>query len=248
MRFRLKPKVFKVARPEVDPAGIAGSLLIASGDLSDDAIDRFHQLASGEHAKLAILQFDRDETSQQSTKRLQDRLKKEKFAELKVVDLTNQNDKTASKELLNSATGVWLVANDEKKFDTTFDSGLQKGLVAVRQRGGIVATSSSIAKRFAQVIDSTADSKDSSDGLSWLPESLIDIAPLAADKNTTIAARIQNHPNLLGYEIESKTALVVQQRRLSHVGTGKVRIHFPSSGPYPAKQVELSSDNKIAFC
>ena len=241
------PPIEIVKRPDVDPAGISGSLLISGSDLPSQAIDRFQQLAQGEKARLVIVQFDNESASQQTTKRLQDHLKDKKLGELKVVKLVDESDSSKWKDSLNSATGIWLVASDEGNFHTRLDDlKLEPKIEQLMQRGGAVAGSSEIAHRFAEIAYAAGDSQEPIDGLKWFPASIIDVAPFATDKNASVTAALQKHPNWLGYEIEANAALVLHGRHLHRLGDGKVRIHFAPSKTHPAKQVFLADNRNDA--
>ena len=88
----------------INPAGIRGSIILASEPVNDESLQRFYDF-SGKEPKVVILILDDSETPRDHAAIIQEKISKKKVKDSKL--LTLESDKV--QENIKTATGLWLV-------------------------------------------------------------------------------------------------------------------------------------------
>jgi cyanophycinase len=131
---RAQEKAPKDWRDHLRAEGTNGAMILWHKTIPDAAIDPFIELAGKEQAKVVLLVFT-DDVDRANVKKLAETWKAKKVASVLIVAGDLASDKIV--EALKSATGVWCVDSRTKHI---FDPAVEKELLAVINRGGVVAS------------------------------------------------------------------------------------------------------------
>lgn len=200
----------KIDAPEIQPlAPLKGSFVIAGGGkLSDGVFQAFVRLAGGSNAKLAVIEGKGGKHDS--------RWDDLDVASVEVVKLTTSRGVTNEKTLatLFNATGIWLVGDFAKLYDSEVLESILTGVVA---RGGVVGGTADGASALTQVQQGRKTA-----GFDVLPQSVI-VADYDANDEDDLIATLDDNPGCVGWGIPKGTALVVHSgRRVCAVGEGVI--------------------------
>ncbi len=221
--------------PRIDPAGIPGALLLCgSGGVAPAAVEKFFGLAGGDKASIVVLTFALEMRDKKTVARLTEFADKEKYAPIKVVPLQAG---VKLKEVLASATGVWLTGEMGTDEWTLVERlPLEKACRDLLQRSGVLGLSGDAVDLAASCQFGLRRAGLPSFGL--LPDSLI-----ATTRQDLLKKEINDYPNLVGYAIEIGAAMLVQGRTISAVGAKKTTIYV-GSRIVPTRVIELQGKHQ----
>lgn len=228
--------------PRIDPAGLPGALVIGGGgSFPAEARERFIKLAGGKNAKLVVIPtaaddgaLERDETS----------LKKWQDAKLAAAVLLHTRSRdTANSDTfiapLKDATAVWFDDGDPSRVvEAYIGTAVEREVLAVLQRGGVIGGSSAGAIVLSKVISREVDTQpEFQAGFNLLLDSVIEPHFIECKKRSRIPATLQQHPELFGVGIDEDTAVIVRGRTFDVVGAGELTICLAPSATRPAREI-----------
>jgi cyanophycinase len=233
----------------IDPAGIAGSLVIhGGGELTDAVRDKFLSLAGDKQARIVVIPTasagaDASGAGFQPARLL------EPWKSLGVADV--QLLHTRSKEQANdnafvaplkSATAVWLGGGDQSRIaDAYLGTAVERELLALLARGGVIGgTSAGAAIQSKTMIAGGQTEPKMGSGFDFLPGAIIDQHFKARNRQDRLRKALRDLPGHVGLGIDEATALVIRGRRLQVFGKGAVSVFLAPSASRPARELELA--------
>lgn len=198
-----------------------GSLVVVGGGrLPDTIIDRFVELAGGEHSRLVVIPTASSDTG------------KEKFDSIRalwsdrgighVSVLHTRDPEEANQDTfvqpIRDATAVWISGGQQSRLAAAYvDTKVQTELFALLKRGGVIGgTSAGAAIQSGVMIEGGNPIPIISRGLDLLPNTIIDQHFLRRDRTNRLMEAVRRHPNRIGIGIDESTAVIVKG------GLGKV--------------------------
>lgn len=214
-------------KPNVGAKRISGTLLIAGGGVLPKSIrERFIELAGGSNAHVVILPGHESDDASLGRQRAF-------WSDFEIASLTILSVKSAEEanlepflESLRSATGVWLGGGTQAFLAERYvDTRAERELISLLDRGGVVGGTSAGASIMTRVM--IVDGRDEAvlgRGLGLLPEAVIDQHFLKRNRLSRLIGVLRQHPDLVGFGIDERTALEfhVRNHSLSVVGDSYV--------------------------
>lgn len=236
--------------PYIDPAGIAGSLVISGGGIpTDDVIRaRFMQLGGGKQAKVVIIptsrpRYELEKGSVEFETRYVAPYRAYEPASITVLH-TRDADEANSDEFLKplrEATAVWLMgANQNLHAAAYLNTKVEAEIYKVLQRGGVVGgTSAGAAIQSRVMIAGGKDEPILATGLDLLPGAIVDQHFLARKRQGRLLKALAQKPGLWGLGVDEKTAVVVRGRQLEVIGESAATILLPPGNGRELREITL---------
>ena len=230
----------------LDPEGIQGSLIIGGGgSLPAEIIDQFIKLAGGEKAHLVIIPTASIRADREDTTSLLEPWQKHKPASLVLLH-TRSRDEAKGDEFvkpLKKATGVWFLGGAQSRItDAYLDTPVEKEILALLKRGGVVGGSSAgAAIQSRLMIARGRDVAELQKGFDLLPGTIIDQHFLARKRQPRLVGAVAKHPLKVGLGIDEGTALLVQGRLIKVMGRSSVTVCLAASKTKPAQQRQVTA-------
>jgi cyanophycinase len=228
------PPVDSSAPAPIEP--ISGSLVIVGGGGTVDPIwARFRQLAGGDTARIVIVPTAAANPDT-VTPGAETRYYADKLRLTDVVMLHTRSRDAANTEAfvapLRRATGVWFVGGVQSRItDAYLRTRTEQEFHAVLARGGVIGGTSAGAAIMTRVMITGQRVVDGDtvatvgEGFGFLPGAVADQHFVRRNRQGRLIGVLKNHPGLVGFGVDERTALVVYAgRRLEVVGESEVRI------------------------
>lgn len=227
-----------------------GSLVIVGGgELTDEIIERFVELAGGKDARLVVIPTA---ASDEALPKESDLAKKWKARGIEnTVQLHTRDSWQANKKAfiapLRDATAVWISGGQQAKLAAAYvGTKVQTELHALLKRGGVIGgTSAGAAIQSGVMIQSGNPVPKITRGLNLFPEAIIDQHFLMRNRGNRLINAVARHPNLLGLGIDEATALVVQGSHVQVIGDGYVVIITAEKKGQPLGMGSLRNGDEI---
>ena len=231
----------------IDPAGIAGSLVIhGGGELTDAVRDKFLSLAGDKQARIVVIPTASDWADSDDAAVHERAL--EPWKSLGVADVqllhTRSKDKANEDDFvapLRSATAVWIGGGDQTRIAEAYQgTAVERELMALLARGGVIGgTSAGAAILCKTMIAGGQTDPKMATGFEFLPGAIIDQHFKARNRQDRLRKALASNPGHVGFGIDEAAALVVRGRRLQAFGTGSVSVFLAASASRPARELEL---------
>ena len=225
---------------QVDVSG--GALLICGGgELPDVLRRRFWQLAGGRQARIVLIPSEYTTANHRDAKEEIAAWKSLGVASIDWLSASNREeaDQVSFAEDLQLATGVWLGGGDQSDLSTVYaNTETEHQLRALLERGGVIGGNSAGAAVMSRVMIACGSrSAVKGEGLGLFPGVVIDQHFLRRNRVQRLLGLVSEHPELVGFGIDERTALQVQLRDLglSIVGESYVMACVPAHGIQPAR-------------
>jgi cyanophycinase len=245
-----------VAADPADPGPgmrVAGGALVicGGGKLPDEIRDRFLSLAGGKDSKLVVIP-----TAHRSAEIvgpiLVDAWKSRGASSVTMLHTRSRdqaNDPSFVKPL-TEATGVWLGGGLQSLLAQAYaGTEVERQLKALLDRGGVVGGSSAGAAVMTRVMitGGRAQNVMLGEGFDLLPGAIVDQHFLKRKRLQRLQAAVTQYPDLLGFGIDERTAMVVEVRskRLRVLGDSYVLACVPPKDNQPAHYVSLHRGEEI---
>ena len=225
---------------EIGPA--RGTLLIAGGgDTSGAIFERFIELAGGPAAMIVVIPTVGGAESYDESHGMVRRFKEAGAAGVRVLYTRDRRtaDSDAFVRPLRDATAVWITGGSSGLLgDIYVGTEVQRELVGVLERGGVVAGSSAggniqgtyLARGDARLNTLEDVVGKMRDGFALLrKEVVMDQHLLRRNRHFDLVRIIEAEPELLGIGIDEATAIVVQGDDFEVIGSSYVAIHDHNS-------------------
>lgn len=219
--------------PEPLPA-IQGTLFLHGGGAVSPEMRRiFTQLAGGKEARIVVIPTA--DASDPLDPRKIDVWQPTEPKSVEFLHAESKDDVESSHldERLANATGVWFSGGKQSTLGKVYvDTKVEKGIMRVLERGGIVGGTSAgtaIASKMMLV------NNDIQTGFDLLPGCLIDQHFLVRNRSDRLRRAVAAHPDLVGFGIDEKTALIVRGRQLDVIGDSEVVVMLAASGQRPER-------------
>lgn len=229
---------------------VKGALVVSGGDLREDVLKRFVELAGGPVAEFVYIPtaasslrlpsgfiYDPPDSDvpAANTGAFADELAK-LFGVKRVTVLHTRNRKTANSAAfvapLKSANGVWLSSGNPGRFANAYlDTLTQKEIAAVLDRGGVVGGNSAGAIiQGSYTVRGRPDkpllmAKGHERGFGFLKNVAINPHLTEQKRDAELVNVLDAYPHLLGIGIDEKAALVVREHQFEVIGEGRVAIY-----------------------
>jgi cyanophycinase len=219
--------------PEPLPA-IQGTLFLHGGGAVSPEMRRiFTQLAGGKEARIVVIP-----TADASDPLDQKKIDVWQQAEPKSVEFLHaeSRDEVESSnldELLANATGVWFSGGKQSTLVNVYaNTKVEEGILRVLERGGIVGGTSAGTAIVSKVM---LVNNDFQTGFDLLQGCLVDQHFLVRNRTDRLRRAVAAHPDLVGFGIDEKTALIVRGRHLDVVGESDVVVMLAASSQRPER-------------
>ena len=225
-----------------DPAGHL--FLVGGGTLTDDLRREFARLGGADRpdSRLVIVptaSAAADDPQEDWRQPWQDL----GFARIDVLHTRQrtQADQEAFVEPLRQATAIWLTGGDQSRLaeayaGTAVESALRERLLAGAVVGGTSA-GAAIASRV--MIAGGREQPELATGFDLLPGAILDQHFSQRQRQNRLQAAVARHPACVGLGLDESTAVIVHQRSLRVLGTGRAHLYFAATPHQPARQWEL---------
>jgi cyanophycinase len=214
----------------------SGSLVICGGaDIPAAAMERFVQLAGGQNARIVVITSTmRPDEVQEEVDEWLELLDDDKVASVEVLH-TRSHDRADEKSFvqpLQVATGVWFTGGSQAVLaDTYLNTRTETELRSLLERGGVIGGISAGAAVMSQVmIRGGDDEAEIGEGFGFLPGAVIDQHFLARNRQARLMGALAKNPDLFGLGIDEGTALVIEGRKITVLGSSKVVVCVPATG------------------
>jgi cyanophycinase len=235
---------------EARPSGLdvvrhtaGGALVICGGGKLPEAVrDRFFELAGGRQARIVVIPTAHEIADGPNTGPLLEPWRTRGAASVVVLH-TRSREVASDPEFvapLTEATGVWLGGGKQSWLTEAYlGTEVERQLKHLLDRGGVIGGTSAGAAVMTRVMIARGRSKpDLSEGFDFLPGAVVDQHFLKRNRLRRLLDALTAHPELIGFGIDERTALVVnvRSRLLSVIGDSYVVACVPDpKGDHPAR-------------
>jgi cyanophycinase len=235
-RIAMARKEPKKIGPQGIPELSDGMLVIVGGDtVPEEAMERFVAAAgSDDETTVALFSFDGAD-SQAVEAALMENLRKAGVKNVQRVDVTSrqQADDPELRKILNAAKGIWMCgARPQKCVETCLGTVAEQICREVLRRGGVVGGAGAAGMMQGELLVNASpvptkrilmDGYDR--GFGFLPGVAIALGTQSSeDSPKPLDLLRQEHPQVVGLDIEDSTALIVQGHTLEVVGKKQVAV------------------------
>lgn len=175
------------------------------------------------------------------------------FPQATILDCATRDEalKTDSASLLEQAQAVWIDGGQQTRLAQLYQgTPVEQGLKNLLRRGGVVGGTSAGAAILSKVMIASdgkqPDAPAMATGLDLLPRVIIDQHFTQRSRKARLASAVKAHPGLVGLGIDEDTALIVNQRLMSAVGSGGVHGIWSHEGKTVREQVWKGGDAENA--
>lgn len=231
---------------------LSGTLLIAGGGVLPKSIrERFIELAGGSKARVVVVPgHEPDEAGLARQRGYWSDFKVESLTILSANSAEEANSETFL-ESLRSATGVWLGGGTQVFLAERYvDTQAERELFLLLGRGGVVGGTSAGASIMTRtmIVDGRHDAVLGR-GLGLLPDAVIDQHFLKRNRLARLLGVLRQHPDLIGFGIDERTALEfhVLNHSLSVVGDSYVMAVVAGSDNRPPRLEILKPTDQITL-
>jgi len=252
MLVRLQSLPLSTPAPDLPSTG--GSLLIHGGGRVPDAVrQQFCDLAGGPQARIVVIPARYVPPGDETYDRYL--VPWRRFGPASV-DILSAFGRAAAEEPefsqpLTLATGVWLGGGDQLNLAETYSgTPVERHLKALVERGGVVGGSSAGAAAMTKVMISRGRrAAEEAGGFDLLPNAVIDQHFLKRNRFQRLSGILANHPELLGFGIDERTALVVRLPawKISVIGESYVVACVPGRDDEPARTEILKPGDRTSL-
>ena len=231
---------------------LSGTLLIAGGGVLPKSIrERFIELAGGSKARVVVVPgHEPDEAGLARQRGFWSDFNVESLTILSANSAQEANSETFL-ESLRSATGVWLGGGTQVFLAERYvDTQAERELFLLLGRGGVVGGTSAGASIMTRtmIVDGRHDAVLGR-GLGLLPDAVIDQHFLKRNRLARLLGVLRQHPDLIGFGIDERTALEfhVLNHSLSVVGDSYVMAVVAGSDNRPPRLEILKPTDQITL-
>lgn len=231
---------------------LSGTLLIAGGGVLPKSIrERFIELAGGSKARVVVVPgHEPDEAGLARQRGFWSDFNVESLTILSANSAQEANSETFL-ESLRSATGVWLGGGTQVFLAERYvDTQAERELFLLLGRGGVVGGTSAGASIMTRtmIVDGRHDAVLGR-GLGLLPDAVIDQHFLKRNRLARLLGVLRQHPDLIGFGIDERTALEfhVLNHSLSVVGDSYVMAVVAGSHDRPPRLEILKPTDQITL-
>jgi cyanophycinase len=224
---------------------INGSLVIGGGgDMPQAVWDRFMKLAGGKNAHLVIIPTAGSEADDIDTDQYLADWRARNPASVAMLhtrspETANDTDIVAP---LKQATGVWFGGGSQSRIANAYVGTLvEKELYGVLERDGVIGGSSAGAAIQSRVMISGGNPiAQVRQGFDFLPGAVIDQHFLARNRQDRLKGVLKDRPHLVGFGIDERTALIVNQgRHLEVIGESCVTAYVAGNNNFPWREEKI---------
>ncbi|MBI5758427.1 MAG: cyanophycinase [Planctomycetales bacterium] len=213
----------------------SGSLVICGGaDIPAAALERFVELAGGKRARIVVITSTmQPDAVQEEVDEWLELLDDDKVASVEVLHTRSHDraDEESFVKPLREATGVWFTGGNQAVLsDTYLGTRTETELRSLLAREGVIGGISAGAAVMSQVmIRGGGDQAEIGEGFGFLPGAVIDQHFLVRNRQARLMSVLEKNPNLFGLGIDEGSALIIEGRRISVVGSSHVVVCMPGS-------------------
>jgi cyanophycinase len=240
--------------PAPDLPSSDGALLIHGGGRVPDSVRRrFCELAGGSKARVVVIPARYVPPDDEAYPRYLAPWKRFVVQSVEILsapecERADEPDFTRSLEV---ATGVWLGGGDQSNLAAIYaGTEVERQLKKLIERGGVVGGSSAGAAAMSKVMISEGRrSAIEGGGFDLLPGAVIDQHFLKRNRFQRLSGVLSAHPELLGFGIDERTALVVKlpAGRISVIGESYVVACVPGRDGQSARTEILKPGDRTSF-
>ncbi len=215
----------------VRPVRIGSLVLVGGGNLPEVIRQRFLDLAGGKNARIVLIPSASAQPEAPARS-----LAFWKTADVKSVRVLHTTCRCDADDprfygMLRDATGVWIAGGDQSRLSAIYgDTAVERELVKVIQRGGVVGGTSAGASIASDVMVAGAGKVGKGFGL--LAHTMVDQHFSNRGRLPRLLDLLRSHPGQFGIGIDEATAVVIRGGEVSVLGNATVTVASPEgSGP-----------------
>jgi cyanophycinase len=227
----------------IDPAGVAGALVIhGGGELPDAVRDKFLSLAGDREAHIVVIPTASSGADLESAAALEP-WKSRGVTDVRLLHTRSKDEANSDAFIapLKEATAVWIGGGDQAKLAEAYlGTAVERELAALLARGGVIGgTSAGAAIQCKTMIAGGQAEPKMGTGFDLLPGAIIDQHFKARNRQDRLRKALLAHPGHVGFGVDEGTSLVVRGRRLEVFGNAAVSVFLAPSASRPAREFEL---------
>ena len=232
----------KLAPTRIDPAGIRGSLVIGGGgNLPAEARETFIKLAGGTEARIIVIPTAREDAALEKGETSLKSWEAGKPASVTLLHSRSRDEahRDAFIEPLKTATAVWFDEGDPQRIvDAYQGTAVEREVLAVQQRGGVIGGSSTSAILLGAVLfpDNETDAAFRP-AFDLLPGTVIEPHFIERKKQSRLTIALEKRPDLFGLGIDEDTAIIIQGRDIDVFGSGHLTVCLAKSDSRPTREI-----------
>jgi cyanophycinase len=224
------------------PAARGGALVICGGGGTPDSIRaRFLELAGGPGARIVVIPTAHQVADSPGADAILDPWRDLGPASIRLFHTRSRemaNDATFVRPLAK-ATGVWIGGGRQSLLTEAYlGTEVERQLQALLDRGGVIGGTSAGAAVMTRVMIARGRTQpEVGQGFNFLPGAVVDQHFLKRNRLGRLLSVLADHPGLIGFGIDERTALVVNVRShlLNVVGDSYVVACVPGPVGHPAR-------------
>ncbi len=202
-------------RAAFDDRQRGGSLVIGGGGpLPAEVLDRFAELAGGPRARIVVIPTADPGASLVDPEEYAAPWRRRGVASVRVLNTLSRAEAEEPEfaRPLDGATGVWLTGGHQHWLGSAYaGTAVERGIQGVLARGGAVGGTSAGAAALTRVmIDGGRGEAIEARGLDLLPGAVVDQHFLRRNRLGRLLGVLAKHPELVGFGVDERTALVVR--------------------------------------
>jgi cyanophycinase len=240
----------QIPAPIVEPATAIGGALVlhGGGAIADSVRARFIELAGGPAARIVVIASANPGAETLDQDQVLAPWKAHGPASVVLLHARSreQANDAASVQPLTQATGVWLGDGTPHGLTEVYqDTAVHRELRRLLDRKGVIGGTAAAAAVMGPVtITADKPQVQTGRGFGFLPGGIVEPQFLRQNRASRLLDSVARHPGLYGLGIDDQTALVVQGRRLSVLGTSYVVTCLPGSATKPAGLQSLKAGDQ----
>jgi cyanophycinase len=219
---------------------LGGALLLhGGGGISGEVRGKFMELAGGSEARIVVIPTaDPEDPLDDDHLRIWRELGPKSLVRLHA-DTREQAMQPAFVEPLREATAIWISGGRQSRLAQTYaDSPVERAVIEVVRRGGVVGGSSAGAAIASRVMLVRGELRQ---GFDLLPGAIVDQHFLARNRQSRLMDALAAARDRFGVGIDENTALLLRGRRLEVIGESTVTVCLPPTPRRPAATRELKA-------
>ncbi|WP_158545551.1 cyanophycinase [Bremerella cremea] len=199
-------------------------IVVGGGGLPESIVKRFVELGGGQEMRVVVIPTA--SSLPVDEEKIASLWQKRGAKEVHVLHTTDREVANSAEFIapLKEATAVWIGGGSQSRLAEAYaGTAVEKELIALVQRGGVVGGTSAGAAIQSQVmIASGRTEPEIKTGLNLVPDAIIDQHFLKRNRMNRLLSAIDQYPHLYGIGIDEATAIEVQGRECRVLGNSFV--------------------------
>lgn len=231
----------------IDPAGIPGAIVFSGSQPSEEVIASLFSLARENDGHVVVLGDGEKDATHATLKKVFAAWANSTDQELRLIHVTEDTNVDSIASSLETASGLWIVGTSSNDSHIAFrDAGLRSATRALIARGGTLGLIGTHPSYITGNIQTKPDDSEfAQTTLDMFPNVVIDTTSVAIDFDANVTALLQEHPSLVGFELDPTAGMIIRRRHVVGIGEGSVRVKLAETANKPAQSFMLEDRTQV---